>query len=130
MIAMTLNIAPVAWERVKRGKHGNAYVPGKTRTFETECAILARRHRPAKLLDGPLKLTVKFFVKPPKKLKYPEPASRPDLDNYIKALKDALNGVLWTDDSRVCRYGEGTGKYYAHGVPSKPRIEITVEEIL
>ena len=27
---------------------------------------------------------------------------KPDLDNIIKAIKDAAKGILWTDDSQVC----------------------------
>lgn len=42
------------------------------------------------------------------------PTTRPDLDNQIKLIKDALtgSGVCWVDDSQVCRldalkrYGE------------------------
>lgn len=30
-----------------------------------------------------------------------QPVSRPDLDNVVKALKDALTGVVWRDDSVV-----------------------------
>ena len=129
MISMVLNLEPVAWERVKRGRHGNAYVPDKTRGFKADCATLAIRHRPPALLDGPLKFTVKFFLAPPKKPRFSQPAVRPDLDNYIKGLKDALNMVLWTDDSRVCQYGEGTGKYYDFSARPRPRIELSVEEI-
>ena len=129
MISMTLNIAPVAWERVKRGKYGNAYVPDKTRRFKSDCATLARRHRPKELLDGPIRLTAKFYIITPKNRKSPHPITRPDLDNYLKALKDALTGVLWTDDSRVCQYGLGTGKYYCEPGMS-PRIEVAVDNIL
>ena len=27
---------------------------------------------------------------------------KPDLDNIVKAVKDAAKGILWTDDSQVC----------------------------
>ena len=30
-----------------------------------------------------------------------QPTSRPDLDNVIKAIKDALNGLVWRDDAQV-----------------------------
>ncbi|OFZ54954.1 MAG: hypothetical protein A2428_03005 [Bdellovibrionales bacterium RIFOXYC1_FULL_54_43] len=129
MISMVLRVEPVAWERVKIGHYCQSYVPSKTREFKEACGYLARRHRPERLLDGPLRLTARFFLRPPKKRKFDQPAVRPDLDNYIKALKDALNLIIWTDDSRVCQYGDGTGKYYDLSPNPRPRIELSVEEI-
>lgn len=38
--------------------------------------------------------------------------ARPDIDNLVKAVTDALNGILWKDDSQIVslsaekRYGE------------------------
>lgn len=37
--------------------------------------------------------------------------SPPDLDNLIKFVKDALNGVLYADDRQVWSYGGCTKKY-------------------
>jgi Holliday junction resolvase RusA-like endonuclease len=129
VIEFTLPLAPQAWERVTRGQFGQAYVPPDTRRFERLVGHLARRYRHAGgLLDGPLRLTARFYVQRPKRPKYTEPATRPDLDNYMKALKDGLNEVVWTDDSRVCRYGHDTGKYFADP-GTLPRIEIKVEEL-
>lgn len=30
------------------------------------------------------------------------PTPRPDGDNHLKIVKDALNGIVWRDDSQVC----------------------------
>lgn len=72
-------------------------------------------HRPEVPFKEPLKVKVDFFFPRPKshygtgknalKLKDSAPSrhiSRPDLDNCIKFVKDALNSVYWSDDSIVC----------------------------
>ncbi len=51
------------------------------------------------------------------------PTSRPDTDNYIKGVLDALNGIIVKDDS--CIVHIEAGKYYS----DRPRIEIEVENI-
>lgn len=30
------------------------------------------------------------------------PSVKPDLDNYVKSVTDAGNGVLWKDDGQIC----------------------------
>ena len=43
------------------------------------------------------------------------PTGRPDLDNLVKALTDACNGIVWRDDAQIVRlmaekrYGEQPG---------------------
>lgn len=41
-------------------------------------------------------------------------AQRPDLDNLVKLVLDALNGVAWADDGQV-----------SHVIASKSRIAVT-----
>lgn len=52
------------------------------------------------------------------------PTSRPDTDNYVKGVLDALNGFVVKDDSCIVQIE--AGKFYS----DQPRIEIEVEEIV
>ena len=51
-------------------------------------------------LAGPVRLTMDFHIRKPKRTRYGQfpPA---DLDNLIKAVKDAGNGILYNDDKQV-----------------------------
>ena len=56
--------------------------------------------------EGPLQVMIRVCItkpasKPKKKPSWP--TSKPDADNYGKLLLDALNGVVWKDDSQVVR---------------------------
>lgn len=123
MISLNLALAPVAKGRPRFGR-GKVYTPTETVGFERLVRSLAQVLYEGPPMKGPLKLTAKFFVKAPKRPKYPEPAVKPDFDNFLKSLTDSLNGVLWEDDAQICRLGEGSGKFYGD-----PRIEIRVERI-
>jgi crossover junction endodeoxyribonuclease RusA len=68
-------------------------------------------------LQGPLGLIVTFVM--PRPASAPKgrlyPAVRPDIDKLLRAIADALKGVVWHDDSQVVTiaarkvYGEITG---------------------
>jgi|GEM_PF-384804 len=87
-------------------------------------------------IAGQIILTVKAYRSIPKSFSKKKaqlaeagiirPITKPDLDNYIKAVKDAFKSLVWIDDCQVIGYGPGTGKYYS----SQPRIEIIVEELI
>jgi len=54
--------------------------------------------------DCALVLAVVFKLPRPKsvsKEKRPEPTVKPDLDNLVKPIKDAMNGIVFKDDSQV-----------------------------
>jgi Holliday junction resolvase RusA-like endonuclease len=96
----TLPIAPVAKGRPRFG-NGRTYTPAETLRFERQLVQLARRYAPKVPLTGPLGLWLVFTVKKPKRTKNATPCVRPDLDNYCKAVMDALNGLFWKDDAQV-----------------------------
>ena len=124
--------------KVFRNKHtgkSHGVTPAKTRAYEHSVSMQALKHRPAKLLEGPLLLGVKVVRSIPKGFSKKKkdaaimeeirPVTKPDLSNYMKSVEDALNGIIWQDDNQIVGYLEGTGKYYG----MEPRIEITVKEI-
>lgn len=65
---------------------------------------------------------IKIFVKKPKKAKYFYPAKF-DIDNVAKTVLDALNGVIWIDDSQVIQL------LVQKSFAEKSYVEITVDEI-
>lgn len=55
-------------------------------------------------LDGPIDLEVEFVMPRPSatpKRRTPPAIRRPDVDKLLRALLDAVTGVLWRDDSQV-----------------------------
>ncbi|CEG28107.1 RusA family crossover junction endodeoxyribonuclease [Bacillus sp. B-jedd] len=136
MIEFTVYGEPVAQGRPRFSSHGGitrVYDPAKSRDFKKYVRLVASQHRPVKLLQGPLKLfvtiyrpTLRKFSK--KKLAAAEqgelrPITKPDVDNYVKAVKDACNKVIWNDDSQVVDLY--VGKYYSEN----PRVHIRILEL-
>lgn len=76
-----------------------SFTPAKTKAYENHVAVIAgaaRSHlRQWPHLDAKARfgLSVSIF----------RSAERGDLDNFVKAISDACNGVLWVDDSQVRR---------------------------
>jgi Holliday junction resolvase RusA-like endonuclease len=71
-----------------------------------QAALSASGH--AEPLSGPLSLDVLFVMpRPLAKIWKTRPmpryrhAKKPDLDNLLKSLKDALTGLAWRDDAQV-----------------------------
>jgi Holliday junction resolvase RusA-like endonuclease len=109
---LTLQIAPQAWQRVRRTRTGHCYVPNETRSFKANLARLVRALWCDPPMVGPLRLEITFFLPKLKKPKSPYPTARVDADNLAKSVMDSLNRILWLDDSQVCtliahkRYGD------------------------
>jgi Holliday junction resolvase RusA-like endonuclease len=136
MISFTVYGEPQAQGR-PRGAIQNGrvrmYDPTDSRNYKQYVSLVASQHRPGKLIESAVSLTVKVYRPIPKmsKAKHQRaiegalrPKSKPDLSNYIKGVEDALEGVLLKNDSQVVDYGE-SGKWYS----DNPRIEITIREV-
>ncbi|AUS12406.1 RusA family crossover junction endodeoxyribonuclease [Bacillus subtilis] len=136
MISFTIYGEPVAQGRPRATTLNGMtrlYDPKKSRDFKQYVKLAASDYRPAKLLEGPLELSVKVYkstLKSFSKKKTAEaeqgllrPSKKPDVDNYIKGIKDGLNKVIWHDDSQIVDLH--VSKFYSR----KPRIEIQVKPL-
>lgn len=125
---------PIAQKRPRFGK-GRAYSIQKQDMHRWQQEVkpqIEKQH------EGPLYVSIKFFIKRPKshyrtgknahllKDGAPEyPTSTPDLDNYVKWVMDCLNGIAYKDDAIVVSLL--AGKYYAE--MTKPCTMIDILEI-
>lgn len=105
MIDIVFHGTPIgkARPRFGRSKSGNVvtFTPQKTRNYERDLRSLAQVAMMGKtVLEGPVKVTLTAYFS--HKTKTGWHVSRPDLDNIIKAVLDALNGIVFDDDAAVC----------------------------
>lgn len=110
------------------------YDPKESRDYKQYVSLIARQHAPKKPYDGELSVHLKIYRQIPKSTTKKDralylaglkrPVVKPDTDNYQKAVLDALNDIIWKDDSQIVDLrGE---KYYS----DKPRVEISVRELI
>ena len=101
-IRVELPLAPRPWARARTGR-GVFFKDPDSRKYQKDlvAALRASGQFPAWPTTSPLKLSLCFKLAPPKKKTREYPTGRPDLDNYIKAVMDALNGWVWKDDSQI-----------------------------
>lgn len=134
MIRITIPGEPVAQGRPRFStQHGfvRAYDPLKSRNYKEH----VRTHALAKIQQrflGPLVMKVDIYRSIPKSWSkkkqdgaeqgHIKPTLKPDVDNYVKAIKDALNGIAYVDDSQVVVLM--ISKHYGR----EPRVEIVIEE--
>lgn len=115
---------------VRRGAYATAYTPRETMNAEAWVKHCVIEQVGLLCLEGPLSLTATIYVQvapswPTRKRELAlagtlYPTGKPDLDNCIKLISDALNGVMWRDDSQIVRLA--VRKAYA----SKPSTIIEV----
>jgi Holliday junction resolvase RusA-like endonuclease len=131
---ITINLEPKPQSRPRFTKQGHAYELPDIKAYKRKIKGHVAKHFNEPYLR-PILLTAAFYIRPPQylnKVKKNAQAlkdevlwvnKKPDVDNYLKAVMDAINGVAYKDDGQVCaQYAE---KRYSHN----PRIELVIEEI-
>ena len=134
---LTIPIEPKPQPRPRvtaRGKFAHAYEPKSITQYKRLIASKYRSVYKQQLpLTGALSVDVRFYRPIQKSISKIErqrrllgqslPTVRPDIDNYVKAILDALNGLAFKDDSQIA-------VLYARKIYSEnPRTEIEITEI-
>lgn len=96
------NIKPIPKARARVSRRGWAYTPKTTKEFEQSLKEHVQSHYKGGVLTEDLYVDYVFLFPRPKTSKYKKPR-KGDFDNYMKAVNDALNGVLWSDDVIIQR---------------------------
>ena len=132
MIKLTIPGEPVAKARPRVTKFG-AYTPEKTKNYETLVKELFIIEHGQVLLEGELHINIKAYFKIPNSTskkkkalmldKSIRPTKKPDVDNIMKCVTDALNEIAYQDDKQIV--SAGIEKYYS----DEPRVEIEIKEM-
>jgi Holliday junction resolvase RusA-like endonuclease len=94
---------PMVWSRPRVSTRSGKVVMFDPKAQERKNLGLLLKSYFSHPLDGPVKLEVIYFHATKKKKLWGEyKHTRFDLDNAIKALNDALNGIAFIDDGQVC----------------------------
>ena len=118
-----------------RGGFVRMYTDAKTLGFESAVADEARiAMRDWQAFETPMQLQLSAYYYIPKSWSKKKrqmamdgeihPQVKPDLDNVMKAVLDAMNGVVYVDDSQVINM-VATKRY-----SSDPRVEVYLHEVL
>ena len=114
-IMFTVYGNPVAKGRPRFAKRGNfvqTYTPEKTKTYETEVAMMAKAAMGAsKALEGALEafIYVTYAVPTSYSKKRSEAClsglekhtKKPDLDNVVKSVVDGMDKIVFLNDSQI-----------------------------
>ena len=115
MVTFKVDANPVGKQRAryaKRGNHVMAYTPDKTRNYETLIKAAAIEAMGAsEPLETPVTIYLYIRIPIPKSLSkkrleaclngLEKPIKKPDASNVLKSVEDAMNGVVYKDDSQI-----------------------------
>ena len=122
---------PQARARSTSKNGGFFYDPSQNLKQWTLTQIISQMPPNFKPIEGSLEIKMRFYRSMPKsgskkdkvlmELGVIRPSGRPDIDNFVKLVQDALNRTLYTDDS--CIVSLDAQKFYS----CKPRVELDIK---
>ena len=121
-IKITAPIEPVTWSRPQfDSRSKKVYNKSKLVEFENTLGIFAKQAMKGQApFSGDISIVCEFWKKRPKN---PASVKYGDLDNLIKAVLDALQGICFVNDSQVIQI------FYASKNYGEPEINIELEAI-
>ena len=121
-------------ERPRFTKSGRIFTPSKTLNYEKQVKASYESEYPCGMAfpDEPIEMVINIYVAVPKSYSkkrkdhmicFEFPARRPDVDNQLKSIADALNGTAYTDDSQIVSVT--VHKFWSE----ESKAEITIREV-
>jgi Holliday junction resolvase RusA-like endonuclease len=118
----------------RQGAFVRMYTPKKTADYESLVKAEARLAMAGKeLFTDAVNVSITIYVEPIKSMSKKNrvialagairPTKKPDIDNSIKALLDAMNGVVYVDDNQVVELS--ASKVYG----SEAKVIVSVENV-
>lgn len=130
---ITIPIAPKPQSRPRfNGKTKRAYEKSDMTSYKRLLAGCVRRCKPHYHESGPVSVTACFYVYPPGIIRNPKKNQlslleesiycdkKPDLDNYYKAVTDAIEGIVYKNDGQIA---EMIGRKF-YSLSPRTKIEI------
>lgn len=109
-ITMTIYTKAVAQGRPRFNSYTrHAYDDAKSHAWKAEMATRVKQLYKCQPIRSPIALIIYIEIEPPKswsKRKREQAihtpiTNRPDLDNYVKAIQDSMNGIIYLDDKQI-----------------------------
>ena len=114
-VAFVIPGAPVGKGRPKFARRGSftvAYTPEKTASYENLVKMAAAKAMSGReIISGAVCVGIYLYVTPPASWSLKKqreaiagrvfPTSKPDLDNCLKGIMDAMNEIVFKDDKQV-----------------------------
>lgn len=111
VFTMSGQVKAISKGRPRAGRSGHFYTPKRTRDYERAVREMAEVFVTSDPVDFPVHMSVTIVHAVPKSWSvwkrwaalnnYIFP-SVGDLDNKVKAISDALNGIVYIDDAQIC----------------------------
>lgn len=121
-------------ERPRFTSSGRIFTPKKTQDYERKVKACYMSEYPYGVAfpECPIEMVLNIYVEVPKSYSkkkrdhmicFEYPTKRPDADNQLKAIADALNGVAYTDDKQIVSVT--LNKFWSE----ESKAEITIREL-